>query len=105
MASKKRRKRRNFKPEFKARIAKEALRGVKTAGEIADEHDLHPAQVSTWKKELEDRIEEIFSTKKDTSEEQFAKERDQLHRQIGQLSVEVDFLKKSCRKLGIPLDD
>lgn len=105
MAAKKRRKRRTHKPEFKARVAKEALKGVKTIGEIAQEYDLHPVQVSTWKAELEDRIEELFSTKKNTSEEEFSKERDQLHRQIGQLSVEVDFLKKSCRKLGIPLDD
>lgn len=105
MATNKRRKRRTHKPEFKARVAKEALRGVKTITEIAKEYELHPVQVSTWKNELEDRIEEIFSTTKDTSEEEFEKERDHLHRQIGKLSVEVDFLKKSCRKLGIPLDD
>ena len=58
------RKRRTHQPEFKARVAKEAMRGHKTITEIAQENQLHPVQVNTWKKELEDRLVEIFETKK-----------------------------------------
>ena len=99
------RKRRNHKPEFKARVAREALRGVKTISEIAQEYELHPVQVSEWKKQLAERESEVFQTQRDTAAEDFEREREKLHQTIGQLKVENDFLKKSCKKLGIPLDD
>ena len=99
------RKRRNHKPEFKARVAREALRGIKTISEIAQEYELHPVQVSEWKKQLTERESEVFQTQRDTTAQDFEREREKLHQMIGQLKVENDFLKKSCKKLGIPLDD
>jgi len=57
------RPRRNHSGSFKARIAKEALRGVKTVAQIAQENDLHPVQVSGWKKEIEANLSKLFERK------------------------------------------
>ena len=57
------RKRRHLTPEFKARVAKEALKEEKTIQQIAQEYDIAPTQVSAWKKELEERMCEIFERK------------------------------------------
>ena len=56
----KKKNRRNFTADFKARVALEAARGVKTINEIAAEHDLHPVQVGQWKKELLERAAAVF---------------------------------------------
>lgn len=57
------RKRRLLTAEFKARVAKEALKEDKTIQQIAKDNDIAPTQVSAWKKELEDRMAEIFERK------------------------------------------
>ncbi len=57
------RKRRTHSPEFKSRIALEAMKGIKPIHEIASENDIHPMQVSQWKKELRERMSEIFERK------------------------------------------
>ncbi|MDB2347664.1 transposase, partial [Verrucomicrobiales bacterium] len=57
------RKRRHLTPEFKARVAIEALQGLKMINEIAQANELAPTQVSQWKKELEGRVPEIFAGK------------------------------------------
>ena len=62
------RKRRQLSAEFKARIAKEALEKEKTIQQIAQENDIAPAQVSSWKKELEERLAEIFERKNNRAE-------------------------------------
>ncbi len=51
-----RRKRRTHSPEFKARIALEALKEIKTVNQIAADNEIHPVQVSTWKKELKEQM-------------------------------------------------
>jgi transposase len=94
--------RRKHTAEFKARVALEAIRGIDTINEIAAKYEVHPVQVGNWKKELLDRIPELFERKnaaKDKGEEQ---ERAQLERKVGQLSMEVDWLEKKCVQLGIP---
>ena len=58
-----RRQRRNHSPEFKARVALEALKGIKPIHEIAVENDIHPLHVSQWKKRLQERIDEPFERK------------------------------------------
>ena len=63
------RKRRHLTAEFKARIAMEALRGIRTINEIAQENELAPTQVSQWKKELESRVSEIFASKNEAKNE------------------------------------
>lgn len=101
------RKRRHLSAEFKARIAKEALEKEKTIQQIAQENDIAPAQVSSWKKELEDRLAEIFERKNSRSKEAEKEERRaaRLERKVGQLVIEKEFLEKKCEQLGIDLSE
>ena len=97
------RPRRNHSPAFKARIAKEAIKSIKTIAEIAQENELHPVQVSGWKKELEENMEQIFVRKNGVDEEKRALEShcEKLERKVGQLVIEKEFLEKKCDQLGI----
>ena len=101
------RKRRHLTAEFKARVALEALKGEKTAAEIARENEIAPAQISEWKKQFEDRLGEVFQNKGERSKELQAQERREarLERKIGQLVIEKDFLLKKCEELGIDPTD
>ena len=88
-------KRRTHSPEFKARVAMEAISGRKTIQEIAADHAIHPIQVSQWKRQLLDGASELFSRGKNTKdkEEGQAKEAE-LFQQIGRLQMELECLKK-----------
>jgi transposase-like protein len=94
--------RRKHTAEFKARVALEALRGVETISEIAAKYNVHPVQVGNWKKELLDRVPEVFERKNAAKDKDAAKERVDLERKVGQLTMEVDWLEKKCDQLGIP---
>ena len=86
------RKRRTAK--FKFEVALEAAKGQKTVAELASEHQLHPSQISQWKRQLLDDGEQLF--RNDTSRqqrEQAALETD-LYEQIGRLKMELEWLKK-----------
>ncbi len=97
--------RRKHSAEFKARVALEAIRGVKTLNEIAKEFEIHPVMVGTWKKEMLEHLPELFEKQRDNKEKEVEKEKAQLHQKVGQLSMEVDFLEKKCKQLGIPIRD
>jgi transposase-like protein len=84
--------------EFKAKVALEAIRGQRSLAEIASEYDVHPNQVGQWKKEVVDNLAGIFSGEIIRKTEEDDKLKEQLYSQIGQLKVEVDWLKK---KTGI----
>jgi len=99
------RKRRTHSAEFKAQVGLEALKGIRTVSEIARDFEVHPVQVSQWKKEIQDRLPEVFGRRPEVDPAKVEKQEQQLHQKIGQLSVEVDWLKKKCRQLNIPLDD
>lgn len=95
-------KRRNFTPEEKAKIVIEVLREEKTLNEIAAEHEIHPNQLSRWKAEFLSSAGRAFSKETDEVEkvkQSFDKEKDELLRQIGQLSYEVSWLKKKSGRL------
>ena len=96
-------KRRTHSPEFKARVALEALKGIKPVHQIASENEIHPVQVSQWKKELQSQMSEIFERKngrrKETDEEQRHIAR--LERKVGQLIIERDWLAKKSKELGL----
>ncbi|MFT5634160.1 MAG: transposase [Rubritalea sp.] len=95
-------KRRRNEPEFKARVAIEAVKGIKTIQEIAKEFDVHPVQVSDWKKNMLEGVSDVFSaTKKRSTEETFDAQREQLHAKIGQQAVEIDFLVKKSKQFGL----
>lgn len=100
-------KRRIHSAAFKARVALEALKGIKTISQIAQDEGVHPVQVSTWKKELQERLPEVFGSKSDAKAEAAQAERAKarLERKVGQLVIEKDFLKKKCVELGIDLNE
>lgn len=86
--------RRRFNAEFKSKVALEALREQKTIAEIASEFEVHPNQVSIWKKQALEQLGEAFKHKSAREQKQGIALTDRLYRQIGQLQVEVDWLKK-----------
>ena len=86
-------KRKRHTAEFKAKVALEAFKGIKTVNELAAEFSVHPGQISQWKKQLADALPGLFNNKiKASSTDQ--KLIDNLYQQIGQLKVELDWLKK-----------
>ena len=89
-----RKERRNLDSNFKARIAIEALREHKTINQLAADHELHPNQISVWKKQLLEGSTEIFRQGKTPEQKPDSKLTDELYKQIGQLKVELDWLKK-----------
>ncbi len=96
------RKRRSFTPSFKAKVALEALREVKTISEIAQKHKLHPTQINLWKKQLLDGADEIFldGRAKQTAAASEEPEAAQLYEQIGRLKVQLEWLKKKVAEDG-----
>ena len=86
-------KRRRFSKEFKAKVALEAIKGQRTATELAQEFGVHVNQINLWKKQLIAAAPQAFGNGKDREAEQLKHERDILYRKVGQLQVEVDWLK------------
>lgn len=88
---------RNFSDKFKATVAFEALRGDKTVQEIAAKRQLHPTQVSTWKRQAIEGMAKVFSdnVKKAENKDGEIKER---HAKIGQLAVENDVLSQGLKR-------
>lgn len=95
--------RRNHSAEFKVRVAMEAIKGLKTVQEIAAENYVHPTQITQWKTQLLQSATEVFEQGhgRKTTEQRAEVEKERLERKIGQLVVEVDWLRKKCRELGI----
>jgi len=95
-------KRRNFTAEQKAKIVIEVLREERTLNEIAAEHGIHPNMLSRWKAEFLNNAGRVFSKETDELEkakQSYEKEKDELLRQIGQLSYEVTWLKKKSGRI------
>ena len=90
--------RRRFSADFKARVALDALRGDKTIQEIATKHKVHPNQVSAWKRQAMDGLEEVFSNGADRAGQDHEAEVHDLHAKIGQLTVERDFLARGLKR-------
>ena len=95
-------KRRHFGKEFKARVALEAIKGVKTINQIANEFDVHANQVSLWKKQAIENLPNAMADGR-SKEARDAKPVDEamLHSKIGQQVIEIDFLKKTLKKFGM----
>jgi transposase len=86
--------RKSHPPSLKAKVAIEAIKGQKTTTQIAQMFGVHPTQVGGWKRQALAGLPEIFSNGREQLREQTDAEKDELYKQIGQLKVELDFLKK-----------
>lgn len=87
-------KRRQFSEQFKFKVALEATKGQRTINEIASAYDVHPNQVSTWKKQLLEEGASVFSRKRARAQQQQAEQEAALYEQIGRLKMELEWLKK-----------
>ena len=88
--------RNNYSNEFKTKVALAAIKGEKTINEIASFYGVHPNQVMTWKKLAVEAIPDAFSAKRVSQEKDDEELKSQLYQQIGQLKVELDWLKKKA---------
>lgn len=86
-------KRKQYSASFKAKVALAALKGDQTTSELAARFQIHPTMVSTWKRELMEHASDLFDTK-GRKQNDHQHQIDTLYRQIGQLTVERDFLAR-----------
>lgn len=96
------RTRRKFSPEFKAKVALEAVKNQKTLAELSQQFEVNSVTISKWKSEFLENMSSVFGGEKSKVQDEDSPEMEKLYAQIGQLKVENDFLKKSARRLGIP---
>lgn len=92
-------RRKNFTGEFKAKVALEAIRGIKTVNEIGQEFGVHPMQVGLWKRELQEQASSLFDVKRGPKPADRSASPERLYSEIGRLKMELDRLK--ARK-GLP---
>jgi putative transposase len=92
--------RQTFSAEFKAKVALEAIKGMKTINELAREYQVHPNAISLWKKQMLENIADIFTSKRGPKTETNEELTDKLYRQIGKLQVELDWLKKKYESIS-----
>ena len=90
------RKRKKHNSGFKTKVVLEALQERESIQEIAKKYDLHPTQISTWKKQFLSSASSVFEKGVDKSDDE--KEKTDLFKKVGQLQMEVDFLKKVLGK-------
>ena len=93
--------RKTYSPELKAKIAVEAIRELRTVSELAAAYDVHPSVIKRWKRQVLEQMPSLFSSRKQRVQEKQQEELTAtLYQQIGQLKVELDWLKKKSGLLG-----
>lgn len=92
--------RKRYGASLKAKVALEAIKGQRTVSEIASESGVHPNLITKWKRQALEGLPGIFSDKKERIERESRELESELFRQIGQLKVELDWLKKKSGYLG-----
>jgi putative transposase len=85
---------------FKAKVALEAVKGEKTLTQLASEYRVHPNQIGQWKKRLLNELPTLFSDNRSRLDKERNELEDELYRQIGQLKVELEWLKKKSKLLS-----
>ena len=94
-------KRKSYSADFKSRVAIDAIKGAMTISQIAARFEVHPNQVSQWKKQGVQNLKEGFTRKRAPKE----KKEEELYRQIGQLTVELRWVKKKFRRCPLTISD
>ncbi|AJZ56512.1 transposase family protein [Paraburkholderia fungorum] len=94
------RNRRTHSPAFKAKVALAALKGDKTLAELAQQFDVHPNQITDWKKQLQERVADVFDAGSAATAAPPIGVK-VLHAKIGQLTLENDFLESALSKAGL----
>ena len=89
-------KRKRHSSQFKAKVALEAIKGAKTTNELAALYEVHPTQISAWKKRLLEEVDSIFSSRRKREQDDDEALKARLYQEIGQLKVELDWLKKKA---------
>jgi putative transposase len=92
--------RKSYSSAFKAKVALEAVKKEKTIAQLSSEYGVHANQINQWRKRLLEELPEIFSKNRQKKEKDNEDLQDELYRQIGQLKVELDWLKKKSKQLG-----
>jgi len=92
-------KRKRHSAEFKAKVALEAVKGLKTSSELARAYQVHPTQISQWKRQLLETLPEVFRNGKVAPEVAAKELTAPLYEEIGRLKMELDWVKKSAAKL------
>jgi transposase-like protein len=94
-------KRRRFTAEFKARVVRAALREDKTLAELAGQFGVHPHQITEWKRQVLEALPEVFGRRKQADARAAEDQEARLYEQVGKLQVELEWMKKKARQLGI----
>ena len=92
--------RKSYDSKFKAKVALEAIRGERTLSELSSQYGMHVNQITKWKKRVLEQLPDIFSRKRQKQKEDVDELIAELYRQIGQLKVELDWVKKKSERLG-----
>jgi putative transposase len=92
--------RKRHSASFKARVALEAAKQTKTVAELARTYQVHPVQISQWKKQLLDGAESLFRDGRRREADRAGADQAELYERIGRLNMEVEWLKKSVARCG-----
>ena len=95
-----RRQSRNHSPAFKAKVALAAIKGEKTLAELAEQFDVHPNQITTWRSQLLEGAADVFGDEKQ-ADPKAAVDLKSLHAKIGELTLENNFLSGALGKAGL----
>ena len=96
-----RRARRNHTPAFKAKVALAAVKGDRTLAQLAEQFDVHPNQITSWKAQLEGGASDVFGPGGSTAAALPVVDVKSLHAKIGELTLENDFLEGALTKAGL----